>query len=101
MKIRVPQRGLVAGGVVLAVVVALVVLIWARSAGPEATSSESGAGEHARGGELEVEEELHEQTSERLHALDEAETQGIDWRATAVDEASAPGWVGEQVADPN
>ena len=101
MKIRVPQRGLIAGGVVLALVVALVLLISTHSAGPEATSSGHGVGEHARGGEPEVEEELGEQTSERLDALDEAEAQGIDWRATAVDEASAPGWVGEQVADPN
>ena len=65
----------------------------------------SGGGEpQARGGGSEVEEELSEQTAERLEALEEANEQGVRWqvrtKAAAASAAPAPGWAGERVADP-
>jgi hypothetical protein len=65
----------------------------------------SGDGEpQARGGGSEVEEELSEQTAERLEALEEANEQGVRWqvrtKAAAASAAPAPGWAGERVADP-
>ena len=105
MMTRIPPRGrIAAGGVAVALAVALAVVIWVRSDGPEASSPQdpnSVAEELVRGGEPEVEEELAEQTSKRLDALEEADAQGIGWRARSVDATPAPGWVGEQVADPN
>jgi hypothetical protein len=56
--------------------------------------------EHERAGGNAVQQELAEQTSERLEALDEADQGGIDWQATTVASTPAPGWVGEKVADP-
>ena len=65
----------------------------------------SGGGEpQARGGGSEVEEELSEQTEERLEALEQANEQGVRWqvriKAAAASAAPAPGWAGERVADP-
>jgi hypothetical protein len=65
----------------------------------------SGRGEpQARGGGSEVEEELSEQTEERLEALEEANEQGVRWqvrtKAAAASAEPAPGWAGERVADP-
>jgi hypothetical protein len=67
--------------------------------------AQSGGGEpQARGGGSEVEEELSEQTAERLEALEEANEQGVRWqvrtKAAAASAEPAPGWVGERVADP-
>jgi hypothetical protein len=105
MKVRVRQRATIVGGVVvLALVIAFLVLIWDRSDEPEpgnAQAPESLTGDVARGGEPEVEEELAEQTEQRLEALDEADARGVGWRVGSVNGTPAPGWVGEQVADPN
>jgi hypothetical protein len=104
MNIRVPQRRMIAGGVIIALAAALAVVIWVRSDAPEAGSPQDQAdlaGELARGGDPEVEEELAEETSERQEALEEADAQGIDWQATSIAATPAPGWVGEQVADPD
>jgi hypothetical protein len=84
-------------------VVAVLVLAWVlvRTLDP----APSGGGEpQARGGGSEVEEELSEQTAERLEALEEANEQGVRWqvrrKAAAASAEPAPGWVGERVADP-
>ncbi|MGH2634541.1 MAG: sialidase family protein [Actinomycetota bacterium] len=55
----------------------------------------------ARGGGPEVQQELSEQTEERLEALAEANASGVAWhvRATAAG-PPAPGWAGEQAIDP-
>jgi hypothetical protein len=104
MTSRVPQRRMIAVGAVVTLAIASAVVIWVRSDGPGASNPqerEDVAEELARGGEPEVEEELAEQTEHRRDALEEADAQGIDWRATSVAATPAPGWVGEQVADPN
>jgi hypothetical protein len=71
-------------------------------AGQRAAGSDTGEGsDEARAGGNEVQQELSEQTSERLEATREADEQGIDWRVSSVKSSNpAPGWVGEQVADP-
>ena len=83
--------------------IVVLVLVWAvvtatRSAAPADEERE------ARGGGSEVEEELSEQTEERLEGLEEAAEQGIRWqvrtRVAAAAAAPAPGWAGERVADP-
>jgi hypothetical protein len=74
-----------------------------RAAGSASSRSDTGEGEaEGRAGGNEVQQELSEQTSERLDAIHEADAQGIDWRVSSVRSSNpAPGWVGEQVADPN
>jgi hypothetical protein len=100
MKVRVHQRSVVVGGVVvLALVVAFAVLTWDGSDGPEGNNAEELAGEVGRAGEPEVEEELEEQTEQRLDALEEADARGVRWRVTSVDATPAPGWVADRHAD--
>ena len=62
---------------------------------------EVGPGLEARGAASEVEQELSEQTAEHLEALDQANAKGIRWQVRSVRRNPAPGWVGEQVVDPN
>jgi len=78
-------------------VVAVLVLAWVlvRTLDP----APSGGGEpQARGGGSEVEEELSEQTEERLEALEEANELGVRWqvrtKAAAASAEPAPGWAG-------
>jgi hypothetical protein len=84
-------------------VLAVLVLAWVlvRTLDP---APSGGREPQARGGGSEVEEELSEQTEERLDALEEANEQGVRWqvrtKAAAASAAPAPGWVGERVADP-
>ena len=61
---------------------------------------EVGPGLEAKGSASEVEQELSEQTAERLEALDQANAQGIAWQVRSVTAHPAPGWAGEEVADP-
>jgi hypothetical protein len=98
MSARAVRRTAFAGSVVTALVLAWV-LVGTLDPAP------SGGGEpRPRGGGSEVEEELSEQTEERLEALEEANEQGVRWqvrpKAAAASTAPAPGWAGERVADP-
>ena len=72
-------------------------------AGQRAAGSDTGEGSAgARAGGNEVQQELSDQTLERLNAISEADAQGVNWRVSSVKSANpASGWVGEQVADPN
>jgi hypothetical protein len=84
-------------------VVGALLLTWVlvRPSGP---SPAAGGEPPSRGGGSEVQQELSEQTGERLEALEEANEQGVRWqvrtRAAAVAAAPAAGWAGERVADP-
>ena len=88
----------------LVLVIALAVVSWERSRATQGrvrgASSERVGGE-ARAGGSEVQQELSEQTSERLEAIRDANGGGVDWRVHSVRRSPAPGWLGEQVADPN
>ena len=86
-----------------ALVIGALLLTWVL-ARPNDPSPAAGDEPPARGGGSEVEQELSEQTGERLEALEEANEQGVRWqvrtRAAAVAAAPAAGWAGERVADP-
>jgi hypothetical protein len=109
LKPRASRRAIIVGLVTFALLLAWGILSWDRSTGPTTRASQptsSGPAEQeaegeARAGGSEVQQELSEQTAERLEALEEANARGIPWRVASVTSRPAPGWVGEQVADPN
>jgi hypothetical protein len=66
---------------------------------PEAGAQFDLGGEPRAGGS-EVQQELSEQTSERLAAIAEANARGIAWQVRSVTGHPAAGWTGEEAADP-
>ena len=86
-----------------ALVVGALLLTWVLVR-PTGSSPAAGDEPPGRGGGSEVQQELAEQTQERLEGIEEAAEQGIRWqvrtRAAAAAAAPAPGWAGERVADP-
>lgn len=95
MATRLARRASLIGIVVIGLIVAWV-FVWDR---PGSVPEHRRGGERGRGAS-EVQQELSEQTSERLEALQEANQQGIEWRVSSVTSSPAPGWAGEKVADP-
>jgi BNR repeat-like domain len=72
----------------------------APAAGETEPAGETGPGSEARGAASEVQQEVFEETTERLEALEQADAAGIAWRVRPVTADPAPGWVGEHVVDP-
>ena len=95
MATRLARRASLIGIVVIGLIVAWV-FVWDR---PGSVPEHRRGGERGRGAS-EVQQELSEQTSERLEALQEANQRGIKWRVSNVTSSPAPGWAGEKVADP-
>ena len=83
----------------LAVSVLLLVLAGCTSARAPEPRSEHEAGEEARGGNEEAQEQ-QETTQERLEALREAKAAGIFGRRQRIRLAPAAGWAGEQLMNP-